>query len=122
MMHNNGIDSIPVFCVDFFDGGYEQAARRIWKICFDLERGSEAGYLPAAGGEESGQRREPLQQASGLWRSEHEGKERNGGCDMVNKKIEKACTDSWNVTGHRKPYGRMQSIKKAAGDRNTDSE
>lgn len=49
MMHNNGIDSIPVFCVDFFDGGYEQAARRIWKICFDLERGSEAGYLPAAG-------------------------------------------------------------------------
>ena len=57
MMHNNGIDSIPVFCVDFFDGGYEQAARRIWKICFDLERGSEAGYLPAAGGEKSGQRR-----------------------------------------------------------------
>ena len=54
MMHNNGIDSIPVFCVDFFDGGYEQAARRIWKICFDLERGSEAGYLPAAGGEQSG--------------------------------------------------------------------
>ena len=87
MMHNNGIDSIPVFCVDFFDGGYEQAARRIWKICFDLERGSEAGYLPAAGGEKSGQRREPLQQASGLWRSEHEGKERNGGCDMVNKKM-----------------------------------
>ena len=89
MMHNNGIDSIPVFCVDFFDGGYEQAARRIWKICFDLERGSEAGYLPAAGGEKSGQRREPLQQASGLWRSEHEGKERNGGCDMVNKKMRK---------------------------------
>ena len=32
-------------------------------------------------------------------------------------KHEKACIDSWNVTGHRKPYGRMQSIKKAAGDR-----
>ena len=75
MMHNNGIDSIPVFCVDFFDGGYEQAAKRIANIRFDLERGGETGYLPAAGGEKSGQRREPLQQASGLWRSEHEGKE-----------------------------------------------
>ena len=89
MMHNNGIDSIPVFCVDFFDGGYEQAAKRIANIRFDLERGGETGYLPAAGGEKSGQRREPLQQASGLWRSEHEGKERNGGCDMVNKKMRK---------------------------------
>ena len=41
MMHNNGIDSIPVFCVDFFDGGYEQAAKRIANIRFDLDEAAK---------------------------------------------------------------------------------
>lgn len=53
---------------------------------FDLEQCSKVEKQIADRGEKSGQRRE---QRSGLWRSEHEGKERNGGCDMINRKMRK---------------------------------
>lgn len=72
MMHNNGIGSIPVFCVDFFTGTRQQR-----------------GTVTCCRGRKIGTKAEQLQQISGLWRSEHEGKERNGGCDMVNKKMRK---------------------------------